>query len=339
MILSDMLQALPLESIAYKQTSRIKVLLLSVWYPLSMSRYFEKALRHNDNVDLIATGPFTGNWIPWEGGKSLPEKYAKVPEIPLPFPPNVGRVSYDFVKTQLPEGWIPDLVLAIEPQPINWSSKPQDGYVASIGTDPHVTDYSHARSISDKFFSMQKCYAEPTDSYLPYAYSVYDHYIENEKVIRGEGSYAAVLPVKKDSDCVLIGMPYERRVEWVDKLRKHGVSVTFKNEPVFDEYREIANRARIGLNWSSLNDLNARVFETPAFGLAMVTNRVPDLPLFLTEDQDYLGFSNLAEAVDKVLYLKDNPAEIERLAKNGHEKIKNETYDARVEQVLRECGF
>jgi spore maturation protein CgeB len=118
-------------------------------------------------------------------------------------------------------------------------------------------------------------------------------------------------------------MPYENRVGWVDELRKHGVSVIFENSPVFDEYRELANRASVGLNWSSMNDLNARFFETPAFGLAPVMNRVPDAHLFLTEGEDYLGFSNLGEAVEKVLYLKNNPKEIERLSINANEKYKD----------------
>lgn len=334
-MLDTVLEALPLSDIKYR--SRIKVLVLSIWYPLSISRYFEKALRHHPELDVIATGPFTGNWIPWMGGMTLADKYARVPELPLPLPPNVGRVSYDFVKAQLPEGWVPDLVLAIDAG-INWTAKPQDGYVATIGTDPHVLDYSHARSISDKFFNMQKCYSHPGDIYLPYAYSIHDHYIVDQ-VITQDGLYTSAEQIKKDSDCILIGMPYENRVNWVNELRKHGVSVTFENKPVFDEYRQLANRARIGLNWSSLNDLNARVFETPAFGLAMVTNRVPDLPLFLTENEDYLGFDSLQEAVEKVMRLVNNPSEAECLAANAHRKIKNETYETRVETVLKECGF
>ena len=316
----------------YLQTSKIKILLLSIHYPLAMKSYFERALRRRDDVDLITTGPFTGTFIPWMGGMTLPEKYSKPPTIPLPFPPNVGTVSYDFVKAQLPKDWIPDLVISCDAG-INWTSKPQDGYVVTIGTDPHVLDYAHARAVSDKFFNMQLCYSQPKDVYLPYAYdpTVHYHSLPDWKKL---DPYA-----QKDADAVLIGMPYDNRVKWVDELRKHGVSVIFENSPVFDEYRELANRARIGLNWSSLNDLNARFFETPAFGLAPVMNRVPDAHLFLNEGKDYVGFDTLDEAVEAVLYLKNNPDKVKEMAENSYTHILGETYDKRVTQILEECSF
>lgn len=325
-------QTLP--AIATKQwvveKQKVKVLCLSLWYPLSMSRYFEDALRHNPNIDLKTTGVFTGSWIPWMSGMNLKEKYAKPVDIPLPFRPDVGKVSYDFVKAQLPQGWIPDIVLCVDAG-ITWEHKPSDGFVAHVGTDPHVLSdwYEHSRSFSDKFFNMQLCYKSEKDIYLPYAYSPRVHYPDVDKY----DEYAKV------TDAVLIGMPYENRIKWVDGLRKNNVSVIFENSPVFDEYRELANRARIGLNWSSMNDLNARFFETPAFGLAPVMNRVPDAHLFLDEGKDYIGFSNLNEAVEAVLYLKANPILTKEITTSAYNHIQGQTYDSRVQQILTECGF
>jgi hypothetical protein len=312
--------------LAKADTEKVKVLCLSLWYPLSMSRYFEDALRNNPNVDLKTTGVFTGDWIPWLGGVTLKAKYAKPVDIPLPFRPDIGRVNYDFVKAQLPKDWTPDIVLCIDAG-ITWDHRPSDGYVAHVGTDPHVLSgwYENSRRMSDKFFGMQLCYKEPSDIYLPYAYSPRVHY--------------PIITAQQDTDAVLIGMPYDNRINWVNELRKHGVSVIFENSPVFDEYRELANRARIGLNWSSMSDLNARFFETPAFGLAPVMNRVPDAHLFLTEGRDYVGFDNLNEAVEGVLYLKNNPDKAQEMATNAYNNIQGQTYDARVEQILRECGF
>jgi len=317
----------PLTLRSIRMNPKIRVLFLSIYYPLFMGKYFDRAFRRRDDIDFISCGPYTGSWIPWMGGMNLPEKYANPPTIPLAFPPNVRTVDYDFVKAQLPKGWIPDLVITCDAG-INWTHKPQDGYVSTIGTDPHVLDYFDQRAISDKFFNMQLCYKEPSDIYLPYAFDPLVHY---ETKMIGESL--------KDTDAVLIGMPYENRIKWVDELRKHGVSVIFENSPVFDEYRELANRARIGLNWSSMNDLNARFFETPAFGLAPVMNRVPDAHLFLEEDKDYLGFSNLEEAVEKVLFLKENPVFAKEMATSAYNHIQGETYDARVDTILKECGF
>jgi hypothetical protein len=305
-----------------------------------MSRYFERAMRRNPDIDLITVGSYTGAWIPWTdaqnpSGMTLPQKYAKSPDVPLPFPPNVQTVNYEFVKSQLGD-WKPDLVIAIDAG-INWASKPQDGYVVTVGTDPHVLSdwYEHSRRFSDKFFNMQKCYSQDKDIYLPYAYDPTVHF----KSRIGETVWSDEKLIERDLDAVLIGNIYQERVAWVDALRKHGVSVEHKLGVVFDEARELANRARMGLNWSTLNDLNARFFETPAYGLAMVSNRVPDAHLFLTEGEDYVGFTGMDEGIDKVLYLKNNPDELERIAWNGHRKIKTETYDVRVEQILRECGF
>src|SRR5689334_19808331 len=94
--------------------SKIKVLCLSLWYPLSMSRYFEKAFLHRDDVDFKSVGVYTGSFIPWMGGMNLPEKYSKPCDIPLPFSPSIGQVNYELVKAQLPKDWIPDINLTID---------------------------------------------------------------------------------------------------------------------------------------------------------------------------------------------------------------------------------
>lgn len=303
----------------------IKILCLSIWYPLSMSRYFERAMRRNPNIDLRTAGPYTGTWIPWMGGMALSEKYAIPPDYPLPYTPSVGLVNYDTVKAKITDGWKPDIVVSIDAG-INWVRRPHEGFVATIATDPHALDYDHQRRISHKFFNMQKCYSEDKDIYLPYAYDPKAHYCEDPDA-------------ERSFDAMLIGMPYTHvpRWQWIEELRKHGVSVFSENGPVFDEYRKIANDAKIGLNWSSERDLNARFFETPAFGLPMVSNVVPDAHEFLKDGDDYLGFENLHEAIAHVLFLKEHPRVAAEMALSGYNKIKPHTYDARVSQFVQEC--
>lgn len=308
--------------------NKIRILCLSLWYPLSMSRFFEKAFRHHPNVDFKTTGVFTGSWIPWTSpqhpqGMSFPEKYAIPPDISLPFNPDVGRVSYDAVKAQLGD-WKPDIVVSIDAG-INWIGRPSDGLVATIGTDPHVLDYEHARKISDKFFNMQAAYSESNDIYLPYAYSKYDCYPNDA--------------VEKDLDAVLVGNTYESRLQWVAELKQRGVKVEHQLGVVFDEARALYNRANIGLNWSTMNDLNCRVMELMAFRLCPVMNRVTDLQRFFTEDVHYLGFSSLSEAVEKVVWAKENPEGAQDIANRAYEAVLPHTYDARVEQFLVECGY
>lgn len=305
------------------KVSKIKVLLLSIHYPLAMKSYFERAFRRRDDIDLITTGPYTANWIPWMGGMTLPNKYAVPPTIPLPFHPSIGEVNYDFVKAQLPQGWIPDIVLTVDAG-IHWKYKPSDGLVVHIATDPHALNYDYQRTISDKFFNMQNIYSKPGDIYLPYAYDPTIHYPEQ---------------MSKDTDAVLVGMPYEQRVHWVDELRRLGISVMFTNGPIFDEYRDIANHARIGLNWSSLEDLNARAFEIPAMNLCPVMNRVPDMERFFNEGRQYFGFSDMHEAVERVVWAKEHPDMAKITADDAYERVKPHTYDSRVAFLLQECGF
>jgi hypothetical protein len=319
--------------------AKVKILCLSIWYPLSMSRYFEKAMRHNEKIELKTTGPFTGVWIPWTNpqhpdGMNLPEKYAIPPDLPLPYNPNVGRVSYDLVKAQL-GGWKPDIVLTIDAG-INWVSKPSDGLVATIGTDPHVLDYSHARGVSDKFFNMQASYSEPNDIYLPYAYSQYDVYPEEIDVTR---CYPDGVP-RKDLDAAIIGLQYTHvpRVQLVEELRKRGLNVFSENGPVFDEARAIYNRARVGLNWSTMNDLNCRAFEIPAMKIYPVVNRVPDLNNFEFARHCW-QFSNLNEAIEGVMWAKENPEQAQDIANLAYKAVLPHTYDSRVEQLLTECGY
>jgi hypothetical protein len=142
--------------------------------------------------------------------------------------------------------------------------------------------------------------------------------------------------IQKDTDCVLGGMPYDNRVMWINELQKRGVSVLFENGPIMDEYRQMNNRARIGLNWSSLDDLNARAFELAAMKLAPVMNVVPDLEAAGIE---CATFRNMAEAIDATMFLKENDNKRVELAENAYRSVQGQTYHARIEQILKAGGF
>ena len=174
---------------------------------------------------------------------------------------------------------------------------------------------------------MQAVYLKKGDIYLPYAFDPSIHYVEYE--------------TEKDFDAVLLGMPYPERIKLVDALRDRGVTVIFDNGPVFEEYRHTNNRAFIGLNWSSMEDLNARVFELMAMGLCPVINRVPDLSLFFDDGVEYVGFDDLDDAVNTVIWLKRDTKIRDRIAKAAHDNVwrNNHTYDARINTILETCGL
>jgi glycosyl transferase family 1 len=328
---------------------KIKILLTYLIYPLAMATYFKKALQHRDDVDLKVAGTYTGSWIPWNGGMNLPNKYAIPPDIPLPFSPSVNEYNYEIIKAQLGD-WVPDLIIQIDAG-FHFKYKPSDGMVVTVGTDPHVLNdfYDVPRKYSDKFFNMQKVYSKAGDIYLPYAYSKYDVYPEEklvDKVLWGErdtdGNVSRYIEnLYKDTDACLIGLQYTHvpRLQWIEELRKRGVSILAENGPVFDEARNMYNRARIGLNWSSMDDLNCRWFELPAFKICSVSNYVPDAHLFMEPDKDYLEFTTLPEAIEKVMWAKEHPQEAQEIAQSGYNKILLHTFDQRVDQLLKECGF
>lgn len=302
---------------------KLKVLFLYLVYPLAMGTYFKRALQRRADVDLKVVGSYSGAFIPWLGGMNLPVKYAVPPDLYLPFPPTSKTVSYDMVKLQMKD-WVPDLVLTADAG-THWDSKPTDGVVAHIATDPHVLDYSVPRSYSDKFFNMQKCYSEPGDIWLPYAYDPTVFHPEPDTVA--------------DYDACLVGMPYSQRVQWVEALRRKGLRVAFENGPVFDEARALYARSKIGLNWSSMNDLNARVFEVMGMGLPLVTNFVPDIGLLFEAGKQFYGFFDLEQAVTSTVFLKEHPDIAKKMGDAALEAVRPHTYDARVATILQECGF
>lgn len=305
--------------------NKIKVLLHYIIYPMAIATYFCKALEHREDVDLKVAGPYTSTWIPWMGGMTLPNKYAVAPDIPVPFAPNIGEYNYEIIRSLLGD-WKPDLIIQIDAG-LHFKYKPTDGMVVTVGTDPHVLNdwYDAPRKYSDKFFNMQAVYSKAGDIYLPYAYSQYDHY---------------PMDIEKSVDCVLIGLPYTHvpRVQWVEELRKRGLTVIFQNGPVFDEAREMYNMGRIGLNWSSMDDLNARAFEIAAMKLAPVMNFVPDMYNFPDE---IFGdcFRTLEEAIERVMFLMKFPEICASKTEKAYQLVQGQHYDARVEQILKECGF
>ena len=309
--------------------TQIRVALFGIYYPMAMLSYFREAFAHREDIELWTCGPFTGNWIPWTApgsgtsGMRLPIKYVKSPDCPLP--PHFINIPINpsIVESHFP--WQPDLSVLVD---AGWhfTSRPPGKVVVLVETDPHVLKESYRlpRQYADITFCMQEVYLERGELYLPYAYSPRIHFpLETEKIY----------------DACLIGLHYPQRDALVKKLRERGLQVYYDLGPVFDEYRLLVNQSRVGLNWSSLADLNARFFEIPAMKVAMVANRVPDAPKFLVDGRDFLGFDSSEEAAQAVLSLLEDEAHRKQIAENGYNAIKAHTYDARVQTILETAGL
>ena len=312
--------------------SSIRILLLYKAYPFCLASYFRRALERRQDVELFTCGEFSGQFIPWNGGMTIPMKYQN--QVDLPLPVGMNKVSWNMIADRLP--WKPDLVLNVDAG-FHLTTKPDVPYYV-VATDPHVLGdwYAQVRPIADKFFNMQGIpYIHEGDVWLPYAFDPTVHYPEHTDVIYNSSTNG----VTKEHDCSIIGLHYPQRDEWVSRLRAKGVKVNYRIGDIYDEYREENNKAWIGLNWSSLEDVTARVFEIMAMKLVPVLNRLPGLDqLGFEEGRHYLGFSNMDEAVEKVMWAINNRPQAEQIALNAYQFVnhKNMTYDNRISQILSE---
>jgi hypothetical protein len=314
-----------------RKMEKLKVLLLNKFWGFTLGHYFVRALLRRDDIDLKTTGQFSGAYLPWMGGYRVPEKYVYTPDIPLSLPMEVQEIDYNMVKMYLGD-WKPDLIINTS-STCYWKNKPTDGYCVAVAIDPHALDYDHARSVSDKFFNMQKVYSKEGDIYLPYAYDPTVHYEEEN--------------TEKIYDVCAVGLEYPWRVQLIENLQARGLRCHISTGPIFDEYRKIYSQSHIGLNWSSLADLNARAFETSMMNV-QVMNQVPDMQYFEAFSR-VLSFpcDNNAQdksrwvggAVEQVVWAMDN---LDKAKENNaiiRKGLAGETYDARIQQILDTTGF
>ena len=300
-----------------------KIVFAYLAYPFTIANYFRHALEKRPDVELYTVGIHTGDYIPWNGGMRLPLRYVK--PVNLPIPKGITTPKWDMVENKLPYKF--DLVINVDAG-FHFATKPNIPY-AVVATDPHVLGgwYKSVRPIADHFFNMQYFYAESGDHILPYACSPDHHY--------------AMSDVEKVYDASLIGLHYENRNKLVQTLRHKGYKVLYDIGLVWDEYRIENNKARIGLNWSTLQDINARTLEMMAMRQIPVINRLPHLDKFgFEEGRHYLGFDTADEAVEKVEWALKNPEMSEAIANNAYELVhEHHTYEKRIEKLFEVMGI
>lgn len=254
----------------------------------------------------------------------LPMRYVK--PVDLPLPPSIIAPSWNTIKQRAGDDF--DLILNIDAG-FHLADKPDIPY-AIVLTDPHVLSalwYDKARPNANFIFNMQGYYMQAGDIHLPYACSPDHHY--------------AMSGVEKKYDACLIGLHYDKRNALMDALQNKGLKTYYGLGDVYDEYRLINNQSKIGLNWSSAMDINARTFEAMAMMQIPVINRLPHLDeLGFEENRHYLGFDAVSEGVEKVEWALANldfANEIALCAYNlVHEK---HTYDLRVQRILETAGL
>lgn len=300
-----------------------RILLAYKAFPFCIASYYRHVLEKMPDVELFTVGEYTGDFIPWGNGMRLHAKYVKSVDIALP--QGMNKVSWKMIKNKAQREF--DLIINVDAG-FHFVDKPDVPY-AVVATDPHVLGswYNEVRPLADYFFNMQRYYAQPTDIVLPYACSPDHHY--------------AMSDVKKEYDASLIGLHYENRNKLVDALRHNGYKVLYDLGLVWDEYRIQNNKAKIGLNWSSLMDINARTLEMMAMKQIPVINRLPHLDEFgFIENTHYLGFDTVQEGVEKVRWATENEDQANAIALSAHNLVhEKHTYEKRVEKIFETVGL
>lgn len=291
--------------------------------------YFIDAARRRENVRVITTGPAHGVNMPYGTVSIISEKYVRTPDIDFP-PMDIGDsyVPINMVESRLPSDFIPDLWLDVDAG-FHLEGKPEHGKNCLFETDPHTglrQIYNRTKPFYDYVFNPQTEYTDGEEYYLPYA---------------ADPIYNCPLEVEKIYDVCIIGNYYPSRVELIDILRAQGKNCFFQLGLSKEDSQLIMSQSRICINWSSMNDLTARCFEAMGSGNILLANRVKDLNALFVENEDFYGFSELNEAVDKVHYILSNPDEADKVAKSGRQAIidGHHYWDDRLDKIIKVAGL
>jgi spore maturation protein CgeB len=136
----------------------------------------------------------------------------------------------------------------------------------------------------------------------------------------------------------LIGILYDKRIALKERLTGLGYKVRMETGLIGMECREAYSHAKVGLDWSSLLDLNARVFELMGMGICPVINRVPDLKPLFQEEVHYLGFDTLDEGTAQFMRAMKDEDLRNRIGKAASKQVfAFHTWDRRVDQIFEVC--
>ncbi|WP_284643380.1 glycosyltransferase family protein [Paenibacillus silviterrae] len=238
---------------------------------------------------------------------------------------NAGCHTMEAVRTQLPEGWEPELVWVWSPEfhanpaglfeervPLvalisDWNL----GYGTVCGTLPEYdaifTDKRGAELLRRRGLR-QAAYA-PLYSYDP-------------------AIHFPVSSAVKDIDVSIVGNlnheVQEERSLWLKKLctlRRKGVRVRIDTNLFGADYNDVMNRSKIVFNRSIRSEMNLRAYEAPAAGaLMMLEDGNGEVEEHLVPFEEYVPYhENNYEQL--ILHYLSDPAGREAIAAAGHTKI------------------
>ena len=305
----------------------IKVAIAGIYFPVTAAlEYFVRAFKRRTDCEVKTIGPYNGLHIPWSKngtiGMIMPDRYDFAPDIILPYTGFMKNTPIGYVEGLL-EDFKPDLWLDVNAG-FYLDGRPKSGVKTAFLTDPHVLRnwYNSIKKIYDVIFCPQTPYASTGEIYLPYAADVEWH--------------SRIPNLDQLYDISLIGNTYPNRVELMNQLRNAGHKTYFELGVAKEDARKVYSQSYIGVNWSSLQDLTARVFEISLLGVVPVVNQVPDLNGLFQENVHYLSFSDISSARTQINNVLNDRALGQTIANNAVKNIieNKHTWDDRVSTIL-----
>jgi spore maturation protein CgeB len=166
------------------------------------------------------------------------------------------------------------------------------------------------------------------------------------------GVFAAAVGALRDIDVLFIGNKYGVRGRIVRYLEKHGVKVDcygggWPNGYVNAErMAALSKRARIIIGVGAVGHcqdvytLKLRDFDAPMSGAMYLTHRNPDLCRLYSEGEEIECYTTPKEALNKIRFYLEHPLDLERVAKNGHQKaLTRDTWDRRLMTTFQQLGL
>ncbi len=131
------------------------------------------------------------------------------------------------------------------------------------------------------------------------------------------------------------GRGYERRRALLAQLGRHYTLSEVEQQYTPTEMAEVYSASRVVFNCSLRHEVNMRVFEGPAAGTALLTDRIGNGLTELLVDGEHAVMYEDSEVVELAgRLLRDEPWR-RRIARQGYEHVRaHHTYDHRVDQML-----
>lgn len=139
---------------------------------------------------------------------------------------------------------------------------------------------------------------------------------------------------KKIYDVGFIGTFQDKdgRKEVVDAIKKE-FNCFISTTTVSDDISKELSKCKVLFNHIRYEEVNIRFFEALAIGTQVCTY-TPNLNLFATEDESYLTFKSVPEAIDKINKLLVDDDRRNKMALSARKSALNHTYKHRASEML-----